>query len=315
MSPPRDGDMPPPPGAAVGEAADGLAKHQDTKPTMKPLAAIECNTAGALIGVRKHEDGKVACDANASGATVAASSSCPCCNDDANAKEAAKIKAAQDNLRWLSDLVSKDFFHQCEVHPHAKKNDCTFFCIRCACKPFCQHCLKFHEGHEVLQIRRYVYHDVVKAQDVQKFFDISGVQTYIINSSRVVFLRDRPVMKQTKTLNACKTCGRATREQFCFCSLRCKVKYCISGGLLPGNWNFTMPPAPKAEKRMRKVTNVQRKRTKAASPTHARKASKHNISSAAYAAASVVEDCPFMLQRSYHRRKQLMPRRSPLPCS
>merc|ERR1719394_1127978 len=100
---------------------------------MKPLAAIECNTAGALNGVRKHEDGKVACDA----------------------KEAAKIKAAQDNLRWLSDLVSKDFFHQCEVHPHAKKNDCTFFCIRCACKPFCQHCLKFHEGHEVLQIRRY----------------------------------------------------------------------------------------------------------------------------------------------------------------
>ena len=59
----------------------------------------------------------------------------------------------------------------------------------------------------------------VKAQDVQRYFDTSGVQTYIINGSRVIFLRDRPQPKPTKTLNACKSCKRACRDQFCFCSL------------------------------------------------------------------------------------------------
>jgi len=130
--------------------------------------------------------------------------------------------------RWLFELVNNDFFHVCEKHKHAKKSDCTFFCTTCGCKPFCQHCLKDHETHEVLQIRRYVYHDVVKAQDVQRYFDTSGVQTYIINGSRVIFLRDRPQPKPTKTLNACKSCKRACRDQFCFCSLRCKIKYCVS---------------------------------------------------------------------------------------
>ena len=66
--------------------------------------------------------------------------------------------------RWLFELVNNDFFHVCEKHKHAKKSDCTFFCTTCGCKPFCQHCLKDHEAHEVLQIRRYVYHDVVKAR-------------------------------------------------------------------------------------------------------------------------------------------------------
>ena len=75
---------------------------------------------------------------------------------------------------------------------------------------------------------RDVYHDVVKAQDVQRYFDTSGVQTYIINGSRVIFSRDRPQPKPTKTLNACKSCKRACRDQFCFCSLRCKIKYCVS---------------------------------------------------------------------------------------
>ena len=41
-------------------------------------------------------------------------------------------------------------------------------------------------------------------------------------------MRDRPQPKPTKTLNACKSCKRACRDQFCFCSLRCKIKYCVS---------------------------------------------------------------------------------------
>ena len=165
----------------------------------------------------------------------------------------------------MFELVSNDFFHVCEEHPHAKKNDCTFFCITCGSKPFCQHCLKDHSTHEVLQIRRYVYHDVVKAQDVQKFFDTSGVQTYIINGSRVIFLRDRPLLKPTKTLNACKTCKRACRDQFCFCSLRCKIKYCVSdprGLLSMSTLDFSKEATVKSENTTKKRSGGKRNMTR-----------------------------------------------------
>ena len=142
-----------------------------------------------------------------------------------------------------------------------------------------------HFGCVCAQIRRYVYHDVVKAQDVQKFFDTSGVQTYIINGSRVIFLRDRPQLKPTKTLNACKTCKRATREPFCFCSLRCKLRYCVADprGLLPTNLDFSAKnnnPAVKHER------SISKKRS---------------------TIPSFFAKC-----RLHHRRKQAMPRRSPV---
>ena len=48
------------------------------------------------------------------------------------------------------------------------------------------------------QIRRYVYCDVVRSQDVQRYLDPAGVQTYIINQAKVVFLNHRPQSKPTK---------------------------------------------------------------------------------------------------------------------
>ena len=199
------------------------------------------------------------------------------------------LSLSLSDFRWLFELVSKDFFHPCEKHKHSKKNDCTFFCITCGCKPFCQHCLKDHSCHEVLQIRRYVYHDVVKAQDVNKYFDTSGVQTYIINGSRVIFLRDRPQLKPTKTLNACRTCKRATREPFCFCSLRCKIKYCVADprGLLAMNLDFSKVPV-KTEKHTTSRKRIAKSHSNTGIPSF------------------------FAKCRLHHRRKQLMPRRSPV---
>ena len=43
-----------------------------------------------------------------------------------------------------------------------------------------------------MQIRRYVYKDVVRVQDIHDHMDTTGIQTYINNSAKVVFLRDRP---------------------------------------------------------------------------------------------------------------------------
>ncbi|THU72793.1 hypothetical protein C4D60_Mb04t15920 [Musa balbisiana] len=58
---------------------------------------------------------------------------------------------------------------------------------------FCFYCSSDrHSGHLVIQIRRSSYHDVVRVAEIQEVLDIRCVQTYVINSPRVLFLNKRP---------------------------------------------------------------------------------------------------------------------------
>ncbi|EFJ28700.1 hypothetical protein SELMODRAFT_4832, partial [Selaginella moellendorffii] len=124
---------------------------------------------------------------------------------------------------WLESLLSEKFFTACARHAALKKNERNIFCVDCT-GSICQHCLSSHRNHKLLQVRRYVYHDVIRLHDIQKLVDCSHVQTYIINSARVVFLNQRPQPRPPKGLgNVCETCDRSLQESYRYCSVGCKV--------------------------------------------------------------------------------------------
>lgn len=123
---------------------------------------------------------------------------------------------------WLHGLLTAKFFTGCQRHAVSKKNERNIYCVDCT-DCVCQHCMDSHSRHRLLQIRRYVYHDVVRLQDITKLVDCCGVQTYIINSAKVVFLNQRPQPRPTKGCNSCETCERTLQGEYRYCSLCCKV--------------------------------------------------------------------------------------------
>ncbi|CAJ1890431.1 unnamed protein product [Sphenostylis stenocarpa] len=127
---------------------------------------------------------------------------------------------------WLEQLLHTPFFNVCRIHTDAARSECNMFCLDCNGEAFCFYCRSSrHKDHRVIQIRRSSYHDVVRVAEIQKVLDISGVQTYVINSARVLFLNVRPQPKSGKGVaHICEICGRSLLDPFRFCSLGCKLE-------------------------------------------------------------------------------------------
>ncbi|KAF8398908.1 hypothetical protein HHK36_014772 [Tetracentron sinense] len=136
------------------------------------------------------------------------------------------LKMNKKTLEWLETLLQSKFFGPCCDHQDLRKNEMNVFCIDCNCC-VCQHCLSssVHHLHKLLQIRRYVYHDVVRLHDMHKYLDCSKVQPYTINGAKVVFLNPRPQSRPSKSNSgaSCKMCERSLSEPNRYCSIACKV--------------------------------------------------------------------------------------------
>ncbi|CAI7912003.1 unnamed protein product [Closterium sp. NIES-53] len=139
----------------------------------------------------------------------------------------AELKSSSRCPTWVPELLSGRYFSSCRQHAAAHKSERNFFCIKCRGDPLCSLCVqKHHAGpeHDILQIRRSSYHDVVRVGELSRLLDLHHIQVYVINSAKVVFINPRPQSRVVKGAPFfCRTCHRTLLDASRYCSIGCKL--------------------------------------------------------------------------------------------
>ncbi|KAA8491966.1 hypothetical protein FVE85_8448 [Porphyridium purpureum] len=125
---------------------------------------------------------------------------------------------------WVLSLLRTSFFDKCSKH-HERRNELNLFCAETQEK-LCQHCV--HErSHRMtlIHINRYMYHDTAHVKELQEFVDIQGIQSYMNNGNRVLYLDRRAQLKSKLAAyaTACVVCHRMLQDGFRFCSVWCRL--------------------------------------------------------------------------------------------
>mmetsp|Transcript_3625 Transcript_3625/g.9096 ORF Transcript_3625/g.9096 Transcript_3625/m.9096 type:complete len:290 (+) Transcript_3625:314-1183(+) len=235
-----------------------------------------------------------------------------------------------DPCKWLPALISStNFFQSClacqsgkkaSSYQEASRRVVNFICLDCADPDgLCHACLHEHEGHRVMQIRRSSYHDVVRVNEMSKLLNTEGIQTYVINSSRVVFLKERPQSRSQKALgtpatlagtggggaDGCLWCRRNLHDGMLYCSLACKANHCTGGEEI----GQSLPPGLNVENKLHHSSSFLASFLHPATPQPKRGKRK-------YPAGSPMQPSPPSSVKSkgtiYHKhRRKGFPRRSP----
>ena len=142
---------------------------------------------------------------------------------------------------WIARLSTMEFFHPCSIHVDMKKNECNYFCSTFTDVPaLCRHCVQQYQCSDsdgiFLQIRRYMYRYVVHLDDLSRYYDCSGIVSYIINQREAVLLhpKDEPsnISGGSGSENQCLTCKVPIKPDFQYCSLHCKAAVPCSSSIL-----------------------------------------------------------------------------------
>jgi hypothetical protein len=124
----------------------------------------------------------------------------------------------------MERLLSANFGAECGLHRRARRR---IFCLTCQ-KDCCHECRTcFHARHNTFKLYISDYHYCVRKEDLATCSAtapvvLRGVQKYICNGERVVFLRKRLNMSKRTSGNCCEVCARIVTDAK-YCSLQCSV--------------------------------------------------------------------------------------------
>ncbi|KAI5322502.1 hypothetical protein L3X38_031574 [Prunus dulcis] len=132
---------------------------------------------------------------------------------------------------WLESLLSTAFFSICPSHKDAPRSECNMYCLDCNNGAFCFYCRSSrHKDHQVIQIRRSSYHDVVRVSEIQK------PKNAVKGSSHI-----------------CEVCARSLLDPLRFCSLGCK----LVGLKKNGEASFILSPKKEEEEGRREGIEIR----------------------------------------------------------